>query len=176
MEGGDWDGPETDRLELFRAVLPHVNGIDIELSSHEIVDQVIASAHDAGKTAIVSNHNFNETPSNAELERMVAEAKGRGADLVKLSAMATAPEDLVTLAKFTIDNAQYGVIVIAMGPLGSMSRVFFPALGSRLTYASNGPRHTVSGQLNFVETFEMLRKFYPEFNERKIIELGLDGA
>ena len=43
-------------------------------------------------------------------------------------------------------------IVIAMGPHGTNSRVFFPALGSRLTYAHVG-HHVVSGQLAFQQTF-----------------------
>ena len=171
-EGGEWDGSDEDRLALFRQLLPHVDGIDVELSSEAIRDQVISEAHRLGKVAIVSNHNFDLTPSTRDLESMTADAKALGADFVKLSAMAHSQEDVQRLAEFTLANANQGLIVIAMGAHGSVSRVFFPALGSRLTYAY-ASRWPVSGQLNFGDTFAMLRRFYPEFNERKIIELEI---
>lgn len=91
--------------------------------------------------------------------------KAQGADFVKLSVMATSTDDLRALARFTLENADQGLIVIAMGAHGSPYRVFFPALGSRLTYAFMS--HPVSAQLPFDLTFEELRRFYPEFNQRK---------
>lgn len=171
-EGGEWDGSDADRLDLFRRVLPEVDGVDVELSSAAIRTQVVEEAHRQGKVAIVSNHNFDHTPSTPELESMTADAKALGADFVKLSAMAHSQEDVQRLADFTLGNAHQGLIVIAMGGHGSVSRVFFPALGSRLTYAY-ASKWPVSGQLNFKDTFEMLRRFYPEFNERKIAELEI---
>jgi 3-dehydroquinate dehydratase-1 len=175
-EGGEWDGPDDDRLALFEAIIPFVDGIDIELASTDIASRVVETAKTHGKVVIVSNHNFETTPSAHELLDMARQAKALGADFVKLSAMANSSVDVRTLASFTIDNAKLGLIVIAMGALGTSSRVFFPALGSRLTYAY-GNAHPVSGQLTFQQTLEELMRFYPDFNEKKIIELKLlDGS
>lgn len=174
-EGGDWKGTDVDRAALYRAVLPHVSGIDIELASVESSPELAAIVDEArqlDKVVIISNHNFDHTPTLAELEDMATRAKGHGADVVKLSAMTHSHADARTLVGFTLRNAELGLIVIAMGAHGSMSRVFFPALGSKLTYAHAG-RWVVSGQLAFDETFYMLRRFYPEFNDKKINDLEL---
>lgn len=175
-EGGQWAGSDEERLALFQAVIPHVDGIDIELASQGILPEVVRTAKSHDKVVIISNHNFDATPPVKELEEMAHEAKDLGADFVKLSAMANSSDDLRSLAAFTIQNAELGLIVIAMGEHGTASRVFFPALGSRLTYAY-ASAWPVSGQLTFDETFEELRRYYPEFNENKIIELEiLEGA
>ncbi len=171
-EGGEWTGLDADRLELFRAVMAEVDGIDIELSSSSILPEVVDAAKALDKVVIISNHNFDHTPSELELLAMATEAKALGADLVKLSAMAKSFADLTTLAEFTIHHAHLGLIVIAMGAHGSLSRVQFPAFGSRLTYAWSSGK-PVSGQLKFDETFDALRRFYPAFNEKKIVELQI---
>ena len=171
-EGGEWAGSDEERLSLFEAVIPHVDGIDIELASIDILAAVVQAAKSHDKVVIISNHNFEATPPMERLVEMAQRAKELGADFVKLSAMANSHEDLRTLAAFTIQNVELGLIVIAMGGHGVASRIFFPALGSRLTYAYS-QAWPVSGQLTYEETFEELRLFYPDFNEKKIIELGI---
>jgi len=171
-EGGDWEGTEDERLRLFMAVLPEVDGIDIELSSDQILPELVAAAKAQDKVVVVSNHNFEYTPTAKTLEAMATDAKSRGADYVKISARAKTLDDVRTLARFILDNTAQGLIVIAMGPHGPISRIFFPALGSRLTYAAAG-QPPVSGQLTFSETFAMMREFYPDFNGEKIISLQL---
>lgn len=171
-EGGEWTGSDAQREVLFNRILPHVDAIDIELVAAQSLEGVIATAHQLGKLVILSNHNFESTPSNDDLVGMTERAKAAGADLVKLSAMANSFADVQTLARFTVMHADDDVVVIAMGSRGTVSRVFFPALGSRLTYAHSGS-WPVPGQLDFDRTFELLRLFYPDFNEKKIVELGL---
>jgi 3-dehydroquinate dehydratase I len=176
-EGGYWTGPDEERLHLFEKLIPEVHGIDIELSSAAILSRVVARAKAHKKVVIISHHDFEETPSADELGRMAHQAKELGADFVKISAMASSAEDLRRLAEFTIKESALGLIVIGMGGHGSASRVLFPLLGSRLTYASSSLQ-TVSGQLPFEETFSLLRQFSPDFNGKKIIELGIimDGS
>ena len=170
-EGGQWTGSDKERLALFQAVIPEVDGIDIELSS-PILRDVVETARSLGKVVIISNHNFEQTLPVKKLEKMALEAKEMGADFVKLSAMANSPEDLQSMAAFTVNNAHLGLIVIAMGEHGTASRIFFPALGSKLTYAY-ALAYPVSGQLTYQQTFEELRLFYPEFNQKKILDLQI---
>lgn len=171
-EGGDWPGSEEQRLDLFKLIVPEVDGIDIELSSMSILPQIVAAARAKGKVVLISNHNFESTPPAATLESMVQRAKDLGADYVKISAMAKSPEDVRTLAQFTLDNTAKGLIVIAMGGYGTVSRIFFPALGSRLTYAFAG-QSPVPGQLSYQETFDSMRTFFPTFNEKKIVSMQI---
>ena len=84
--------------------------------------------------------------------------------------MALSSQDVRTLALLTLRATDTKLITIAMGSLGITSRVFFPAIGSRMTYAFIGGE-SAPGQLAFSETFYLLRRFYPTFNDEKIAEL-----
>ena len=74
-EGGDWNLSESKRLDLFKAVIPHVDAIDIELSTVSILKQVIKEAHAKKKLVIVSYHNFDRTPNFKTLNQIVYKAK-----------------------------------------------------------------------------------------------------
>ncbi|MBI3810604.1 MAG: type I 3-dehydroquinate dehydratase [Nitrospirae bacterium] len=163
-EGGVWNLPEPERLALFKKIIPEVNAVDIELSAETILPDVVRAVHAAKKIAIISYHNFDGTPTFNELNGIMDEAKSFGADIVKIAARTTKPEDMQTLAGFTIANAMKNIVVIAMGLDGALSRVFFPALGSLLTYAYLD-QPTAPGQLGYRELFELLKKFYPKFNQ-----------
>lgn len=173
-EGGQWRGSDSARAQLFSAVLPLVDGVDIELASAPAMSAVIDEARALGTVIVISYHDFETTPSPDELTRIASDAKACGADLVKISVMAQSTEDVRSLAAFTLANRELGLIVIAMGPLGTASRVFFPVLGSRLTYAAYGPRWVVPGQLSFEETVAELRRFSPSFATTHEPEVGHD--
>lgn len=164
-EGGHWSGSERIRLDLFRALLDVVDGVDVELAAEEILPEVVAAVRSRadGQIVVVSHHDFDATPPTAELESLTRRAKEHGADYVKISTMANGPDDVRRLAAFTAANAESGLIVIAMGTQGTMSRVFFPALGSRITYSYLGTE-SAPGQLSFAETAELFRKFYPQYD------------
>lgn len=174
-EGGKWPSSEKARLSLFRTIIKYVDGVDIELAADEILSDVIRLAKAEKKLTFVSYHNFESTPGLVELEAIARRAKQVGADYIKIATTANGPKDLRTLAAFTIANAELGLVTIAMGSKGLTSRLFFPALGSRLTYAYIG-QQSAPGQLRFEDTFELMRKFYPEFNQRKIVDLELMEA
>lgn len=169
-EGGGWTGSEEARLEVFRAVAPLVDAVDVELSSREILADVIAAARAHDALAIVSYHNFDHTPDGAELAEVARAAKEAGADVVKISTMANSNADLKVLASLLVNaDDDSKMIVIAMGEIGTASRIFFPALGSLVTYTFIGHQPT-SGQLDFAETFRLMRRFHPAYDRRKSAE------
>ncbi len=176
QEGGGWVGSEDERLALFRAVIPLVDAVDVELQAKAILARVVESARGASKCVIVSYHDFGATPDPYTLEHIAEDASKAGADIIKIATHARSDEDIQSLASFCIDNAARSLIVIGMNGHGSKSRLFFPALGSLVTFASIG-KPTAPGQLEFDQMFELMRLLYPEFNERKIAELALmEGA
>ncbi|MEU4740418.1 type I 3-dehydroquinate dehydratase [Actinosynnema sp. NPDC023658] len=167
FEGGGWKGSEAERLEVFRAVAPLVDAVDVELSSRELLADVITAARAHDTLVIVSYHNFDRTPGQDELTAIVRDAKAAGADVVKISTMATSSADVKVLASLLVNaDDDTELIVIAMGAIGTASRIFFPALGSKVTYTFIGHQPT-SGQLGFAETFRLMRRFYPEYDRRK---------
>lgn len=158
-EGGSWKGAEQERLALFRVLLPHVGAVDIELSSLEILGDVSADARAAGLVVFGSHHNFTGTPSDSDLDAVVEAGVEAGVDIVKVAARCNNPEDLRRLAAFTLRHADRAMVVIGMGPAGMLSRIFFPALGSLLTYTFLGAP-SAPGQLNSEDTVKYLRFFY----------------
>ncbi|MFA6244362.1 MAG: type I 3-dehydroquinate dehydratase, partial [Candidatus Hydrogenedentales bacterium] len=161
FEGGNWKGSEEDRLALFKAVLPKVDAVDIEISSLEIRDDVIAAARESGKPAIGSFHDFKGTPPLHVIQAMADEGWKCRATFVKVATHCQDWNDLRTLAEFTLHNVSLGVVSIGMGPAGLCSRVLFPALGSLFTFASFG-NGTAPGQMGLEETAGYLRTFYPQ--------------
>lgn len=155
-EGGGWRGSEPDRLALYRALLPRVDALDVEIAA-EIAAPAIAAARDQGKLAIASFHDFAKTPAPDALREAVARGRALGADVVKIATAVASSGDLRVLARLLVESDDVGLIVIGMGARGVASRVFFPLLGSLLTYASTGTQ-TAPGQLALDELVELLRR------------------
>lgn len=145
-EGGTWDGSDTARLDLYRVILPHVDAVDVELSSKSVAVGVVAAAHALRKPTVLSFHDFVKTPPLESLNAIARDALGAGASIVKVAAMCNSQDDVRTLTRFTLDHAHEGVVVIGMGPVGVTTRVLLPALGSLFTFAAYG-EGTAPGQL-----------------------------
>ncbi|TAK70994.1 MAG: type I 3-dehydroquinate dehydratase [Betaproteobacteria bacterium] len=171
-EGGQWDLSEQERLSLFKAIISHVDSVDIELASKSIISDVIDTAHAAKKLVVISYHNFDRTPSLAELNSIATRAKALRADVIKVATHARSQKDIQTLASFTITNSDVRLVTIAMGAIGIVSRVFFPAIGSCITYAYAGTL-TAPGQLHLDDMFELMRTMYPAFNQKKLVSLKI---
>jgi 3-dehydroquinate dehydratase len=88
-----------DRLALLEAVLPDVDGIDVELGSRVIVDGAVHAVHALGKLAILSFHDFGGTPDPKVLDAVVERSKSKGADIVKVATLVTSRRDLGVLAQ-----------------------------------------------------------------------------
>ncbi|MCF6285223.1 MAG: type I 3-dehydroquinate dehydratase [Candidatus Hydrogenedentes bacterium] len=160
-EGGAWHGTEAERLDCFKAVIPVVDAVDVEIAVGSITGEVVATAHDAGKLVIGSFHDFDATPDEERLEQVHEAGRKAGVDIVKVAARCNDPEDLRRLAAFTLAHREEGIIVVGMEAYGLVSRVFFPALGSLLSYTFMGTP-TAPGQLNCHDTLAYLGGFYPQ--------------
>jgi len=158
-EGGGWKGSEADRLALFRALLPRVDAVDVEIAS-EIARDVVRDAQCAGKLAIASFHDFAKTPSAGALADVIARGRALGADVVKIATAVADREDLRSLARLLVDPPDIGLIAIGMGDAAIATRVLFPALGSLLTYAHAGIV-TAPGQIPLIEMQQLLRRLFP---------------
>ena len=154
-------GGEDARLALYDAILPYVDAVDVEVNAREIAGQVIKHARAKGRLTIASYHNFTATPSLTELMALKEKGKGLGGDVVKVAAHCTCPEDVRCLAQFTLECAPTPVIAIGMGPYGTLSRIFFPVLGSLMNYTFIDTE-AAPGQLNYQDTLKYLDVFYPE--------------
>ncbi len=160
-EGGKWSLAETARLNLFKAVMPCVDAVDIELSAKEILPDLIREARRRKKIVIVSCHNFKKTPADAKLRQVLQQGKKLGAGIVKIATLVHRRKDLQRLASFTIAHAGKNLICIGMGAQGTSTRLLFPGVGSLITYTHMG-QPTAPGQIDCKTTLEFLKKMYPK--------------
>ena len=163
-EGGSYDRSEASRLELYGALLKGVSAIDVELAA-EIRADVVAAAKKAKRLVVLSHHDFVRTPSERELDRVVTRGFDAGADIVKVAAQVTDDADCARLAALFTLYPGRALVVVGMGEHGKKTRIFFPALGSRFTFASLD-RATAPGQLDLGATQRALALFYPDYAAR----------
>lgn len=158
-EGGAVKLADRFRAELWRAVLPRVAAIDVELKSVAKLSDLCQQARAQGRAIVVSYHNFRRTPNWRELETWYHRARAAGADIVKLALWATDPSDVWRLALLTWEHRAFPVVTMAMGPLGPLSRLMLPLLGSRWVYTSVAPAH---GQIPLSRLLSDLRFYFPQ--------------
>jgi 3-dehydroquinate dehydratase-1 len=151
---------EARRAALYNAALPHVDAVDAEIVSTALIVDLVPAARAAGRPVILSAHALEATPTQDGLVSLVDRGFGLGADLVKLAAHAASIDDLRVLLAVTLAARRRGIVTLAMGPYGPLSRVILPAAGSLLTYGHVG-RATAPGQLPVAELADVLRRLYP---------------
>ncbi len=152
--------PEALRTSIYRAGLPLVDAVDVEIASAALAAEVVPAARAAGRLVILSAHDFDGTPALDALRALVGRAVAMGADVTKLATVAHAPADVHTLLQVTLDARDRGIATLGMGPLGPLTRVVLPAAGSLLTFGAAG-RPTAPGQLPLDELAVLIRRLYP---------------
>ncbi|HEX3018901.1 MAG TPA: type I 3-dehydroquinate dehydratase [Chitinispirillaceae bacterium] len=151
------DFNRNNRLEYFKAISPFVDCVDIELGT-PISKEILACCK--GKTILVSEHDFEKTPSMDAFNNMVERALSQGADIVKIAVMAQSTADVRRLLRFT-EECKVPLVTIAMGPLGTVSRVIAPLFGSLFTYGFIN-RPVAPGQLSAEKLVEEIKLYFPE--------------
>jgi 3-dehydroquinate dehydratase-1 len=160
-EGGDWPGPDRERLSLYTQALENLSAVDVEFNS-EICAPVSEMGRKLGKLCILSFHDFERTPPVADLQEIASKAQNLGS-VVKISTVITKPEDLETLEKLLALEWRVPLCVIGMGPLGTNSRVSLAAKGSCLTYGYLD-QAAAPGQLAASELVAQLRAILPAYD------------
>jgi 3-dehydroquinate dehydratase-1 len=163
-EGGAWREGEPARLALYRALLPEVDALDVELAA-PIRRAVVQAARKAKKLVVLSHHDFRRTPPDAALDRVVTQGFKAGADIVKIAAHVADDRDTARLAALFARHPKKALVVIGMGDHGKKTRVLFPALGSRFTFAALD-KGTAPGQLDVEAMRRTLSLLFPDFARR----------
>ncbi len=141
---------ERDRVALLcEATRLGAWAVDIEIDAPPASRAaVIAAARSNGCSVIVSHHDHDSTPGRRELARIVRRSLADGANIVKIACRVRTLADNATLLGLLDDDTTRGrVAVLGMGPLGWVTRVVAPLLGSPLTFVSLGSgTETAPGQ------------------------------
>ena len=163
-EGGSWRGSTREREQLFDRAIPLVDAVDIELGTRALARRVTKAAHALGRSVIVSAHDVDQTPPASTLARRIRDARALGADIVKLAAYAQDVDDVARLLRVLLSHPDVPLVLLALGPVGLVSRIFFAAAGSLLTYAfADGDQPAAPGQLPIGALQKELARYYPPY-------------
>ncbi|MGA9139001.1 MAG: type I 3-dehydroquinate dehydratase [Methanocella sp.] len=130
-EGGKYAGSDRDRIRLFKKLAPCAEYIDVELRAMR-VDELVATVQGTEAMPIVSYHDFEGTPPNAEMLSIIDRCIEKGA-IAKLAVTPHDMSDVLRLFEVTLVSKR-PVCTISMGSLGMHSRIMAPVYGSLLTY------------------------------------------
>jgi len=161
QEGGERALPDDDYARLCMALLEQtrIDLLDIEMMKPQAsVQALVAKAHQQDVAVILSNHDFQATPSREVIVERLLRQQTLGADILKIAVMPKAPEDVLTLMAASQEvyrRADRPLLTMSMGPLGVTSRLSGQLTGAALTYASVG-QASAPGQLEASAVREVL--------------------
>ncbi len=162
-QGGEQDITREAYQELLRNIAKsrRADLLDVEVSELSDPASVIRMLHEEGQRVVGSKHYFSHTP---KVEQMLQDLKGMQqaeADIGKLAVMPHSPADVLRLLEATVrmkeESPAYPLVTMAMGGLGTISRVGGQIFGSCMTFARVG-KSSAPGQLPLEEVKGILNK------------------
>jgi 3-dehydroquinate dehydratase-1 len=139
QEGGAAALSVARRNDLYRQFLPFAALIDIELRSAKALEAVLRDAKRAGICRILSWHDFNKTPSLAELQTRFEKAGAFAPEIIKFATRARTAKDLARLMEFQAGARRKPALsLMGMREFGKISRLALAQAGSVLNYGYLG--------------------------------------
>lgn len=139
-EGGEGTRSVEAYHRLLKKVIENcrIDLIDIEyLTDENVVKDLIASAKKNNIKVLLSNHDFEETPSLEEMQKLIYRMDTEGGDILKVAyAPKTVSDTLDVMHAVHKGKSALGdkVIGISMGEMGAITRVSGGTFGSCMTY------------------------------------------
>lgn len=168
-QGGSQPLEENSRFEIARQALASgvISLLDIEFTlSPDFQSNLLELARAQGVLSVISQHDFKTTPPLAEISNLLEKMAATGADVVKLAVMPQTPADCLNLLTASLQAQQTFLqdrllITMAMGALGSFTRLAAPFYGSCLSFAV-GEQSSAPGQIEI----DTLRGLWQNWNVR----------
>jgi len=132
-----------ERAEMLKAVAHRATWIDVELASYKDLQETIHEIRCLGVGLILSYHNFDQTPDEYQMQRMVD--LGEEADIVKLALYHQSVQDFSPCANLLQRNT-HPLALMGMGALAPVSRLLYAQYGSLMNYGYLGDEPTAPGQ------------------------------
>lgn len=129
----------------------YIDMVDIELfTGEEEVKELVQLAKEHNVKVVMSNHDFQKTPSKEEIISRLCKMQEAGADVLKIAVMPQSKQDLLTLLEATEEmNSKYAeqpLVTMSMGQTGVLSRMCGEVFGSAMTFGAVG-KASAPGQM-----------------------------
>lgn len=166
-EGGAWDITTQAYFTLLAQLCNNnaecIDALDIEIAHAcalpDVAQALVQRMQAHNITSIFSYHNLSTTPDDALLHEQITQARCFDADIIKLACMPKNANDIIRLEQLTKRNARHQLITIAMGELGTQSRINMGRFGSLLTFGS-AETASAPGQMPLARLKSALNQVY----------------
>lgn len=167
-EGGRRQMSPDDYVEMNQNVIRsrQADLVDVELFTGETeVLKILVTAHEYGVKTILSNHDFEKTPSKETIISRLCRMQELGADIMKIAVMPQSRQDVLTLLSATeeMDScyAEHPLITMSMAEQGKISRMCGEVFGSAVTFGAVG-KTSAPGQIDVEELRTVLEVIHGE--------------
>lgn len=142
-EGGLEDLNAAERSDLLLQVADRATWIDVELASFDQMQEAIHEIRCQDVGLVLSYHNFEHTPAEFEMQRIVDLSEE--ADIVKIAVKHKAVDDIARCTRI-LQRSDHPMAMMGMGQLAPVSRLLYAQHGSLLNYGYLSDEPTAPGQ------------------------------
>jgi len=161
-EGGQLEISDADYGKTYQAYLknPFMDWLDVEMfRDQKVVSDIVQKAHQKKVLVVMSNHDFQKTPSQDEIEKRLLKQDQMGADILKIAVMPKSKQDVFTLMNATLNVSQQTtkpLLTMSMGQLGTISRVATANMGGSYSFGMIGEA-SAPGQIDVTKLKQILK-------------------
>lgn len=165
-EGGQLEISDADYGKTYQAYLknPFMDWLDVEMfRDQKVVSEIVQKAHQKKVLVVMSNHDFQKTPSQDEIEKRLLKQDQMGADILKIAVMPKSKQDVFTLMNATLKVSQQTtkpLLTMSMGQLGTISRVATANMGGSYSFGMIGEA-SAPGQIDVTKFKQILKTVQP---------------
>lgn len=165
-EGGQLKVSDAEYEKIYTEYLkqPFMQLLDIEmLREQNSVKKLTKLAHQKNVLVIMSNHDFDKTPMQQEIEQRLLKQDQLGADVLKIVVMPKSKQDVMTLMNATLNVSQHSqkpLLTMSMGRLGTISRIATANMGGSMSFGMIGEA-SAPGQIDVAQLKQLLKTVQP---------------
>ena len=165
-EGGQLKISDADYESTYTEYLkqPFMQLLDIEMFRDQArVEKLTQRAHQKNVLVIMSNHDFDKTPAQQDIEQRLLKQDQMGADILKIAVMPKSKQDVFTLMNATLNVSQKSkkpLLTMSMGRLGTISRIATANMGGSMSFGMIGEA-SAPGQIDVAQLKQFLKTVQP---------------
>jgi 3-dehydroquinate dehydratase-1 len=165
-EGGQLKVSDAEYEKIYTEYLkqPFMQLLDIEMFREQnSVKKLTQLAHQKNVLVIMSNHDFDKTPMQQEIEQRLLKQDQLGADVLKIAVMPKSKHDVMTLMNATLNVSQHSqkpLLTMSMGRLGTISRIATANMGGSMSFGMIGEA-SAPGQIDVAQLKQLLKTVQP---------------
>lgn len=165
-EGGKLKVTDQEYEKIYSEYLkkPFMQLLDIEMFRDQAaVAKLTKLAHQKKVLVVMSNHDFDKTPSEQEIVSRLLKQDQMGADILKIAVMPKSKQDVFTLMNATLkvsEQSKKPLLTMSMGRLGTISRIATANMGGSLSFGMIGEA-SAPGQIDVTALKQFLKTVQP---------------